>query len=59
MGDPVDRSDLEKQFEAAMYEIYDRAGHEIGHWAAEITASSLERVQGANTAILGPPGRVT
>ena len=49
MGDPVDRSDLEKLFEAAMYEIYDRAGHEIGYWATRYL-QMLRRRGGLDTA---------
>ena len=49
MGDSVGRSDLEKQFEAAMYEIYDRAGHEIGYWATRYL-QMLRRRGGLDTA---------
>ena len=49
MGDAVDRNDREKQFDAAMIEIYDRAGREIGYWATRYL-QMLRRRGGLGTA---------
>lgn len=33
MGQQGELGDLERRFDAAMHEIYERAGHELGYWA--------------------------
>src|SRR4051794_40563766 len=53
---PESGSDLERQFEAGMFEIYKRAGHEVGYWATRYL-QMLRRRGGLATArhLLHPP----
>src|SRR3954467_1272099 len=53
---PESGSDLERQFEAGMFEIYERAGHEVGYWATRYL-QMLRRRGGLATArhLLHPP----
>ena len=49
MGDKTEHTGLEAEFDAAMYEIYDRAGREIGYWATRYL-QMLRRRGGLGTA---------